>query len=118
MVVYWLLPIVDHLWLTEEELNLARYDSWGASIPSHPIIYWGFFTIWLVISLGLFFLIPIARTAFLVMQVVTIVASFFWGFMVLPPISATVGNVVAVSDGVLLAMLFLTSVGREFETST
>jgi hypothetical protein len=118
MVVYWLLPFVDHLWLKEEELNLAGYDGWGASIPNNPIIYWGLFTIWLTISVSLFFLVPIARSAFVAMQVITLTASFFWGFMVLPPISATVGNIVAVSDGVLLAMLFLTSVGKEFEKST
>ena len=118
MVVYWMLPFVDYLWLTGEELKLARYDGWGASIPNHPLIYWGVFTIWLAISVGLFFLVPIARPAFLIMQVATIVASLFWGFMVLPTVSATVGNIVAVSDGVLLAMLFLTSVGKEFEKST
>ena len=111
------MPLIDHLWLTQEQLNLARYDTWGSSIPNHPLIYWGMFTIWLVISIGLFFFVPFARTAFVIMQFISLVASFFWGFLVQSPASAAIGSMLGLSDGVILAMLFLTSVANKFKNT-
>jgi hypothetical protein len=116
-VLYWILPFIDYLWLTEEQLEFARYDTWGASIPNHPLIYWGVFTIWLVISAGLFFFVPIARAAFVIMQVISFVATFFWGFLVVPPVSAAIGSMAGLIDGVIIAMLFLTSVASKFNNT-
>jgi len=115
VVIFWVLPFVDYLWLNEEQLEFARYDTWGSSLPSNAIIYWGLLSIWLLIALGLFLFVPIARTAFVVMQLITIFASFFWGFLVLPPVSVVISNMIGLSDGVILAMLFLTSISKKFE---
>lgn len=113
--IIYILPFYDYLWLNDEQLYLAAFDAWGSVIPNNIYVYWSLFFIWLAISVGLFFFIPIARTAFVIMLVATTIASLFWGFLVLPPISATLFNIVAMSDGAILVMLYLTSVSRRFE---
>ncbi|MCW8826205.1 MAG: hypothetical protein OQK78_07250, partial [Gammaproteobacteria bacterium] len=107
-----ILPFIDHMWLTEKELDLAAYDAWGANLPTNIYFYWGNLSVWVTIFIGLFFYIPVSRTAFVIMLVLTSIASFFYGFSVLPAISATVGNIVTMTDGALLVMLYLTSVSR------
>lgn len=113
-VLYWLLPFVEHYWLTEEQLQVSNYANWGSYIPYHPVIYWGLFVIWIVISVGLFFFVRLARTAFVIMNVLTIAAGFFWGFRVLTPASAVVSDLVVLTDGVILTMAFLGSIASKF----
>lgn len=117
-VVLWILPYFHYLWLTEEELNLAAAQGYGSYIPGHPLIYWGLFAAWLAVSIGLFFFVAIARTAFVFLLVATAVANFFWGFWVMPPFSAGISGLVAVADGAIVTMIYLTSVSNHFVKRT
>ena len=65
-IIAWLLPYYDYLWLSDEQLDLLSYDGSGSSIPSSPLIYWGWFFTWLTISVCLFFFVPIARKVFVI----------------------------------------------------
>jgi len=51
------------------------------------------------------------------MTVVTVVAGFFGGFVVLDPVSASIGNIITLSDGAIIAMAYLTSVSNKFVTA-
>lgn len=117
-LILWLLPFFDYLWLSEEELSLLAATGYGSYIPNHPVIFWGLFVSWVAASLGLFFFIPFARTAFLVLVVVSSIANFFWGFRVDTPLSIGIAGLVALSDGAIIAMAYLTSVSSYFEKST
>jgi len=117
-VMLWLLPYFDYLWLSEEQLNLALADGYGSYIPNHPLIYWSLFVAWFTISVGLFFFVTVARTAFFALLVITVLADFFWGFRVLPPISASISVIVTLSDGAILTMAYFTSVSNYFVKDT
>jgi len=115
MAILWVMPFYEHLWLSAEAINLASHANWGSFIPYHPAIYFGLLAAWLVITLGLLLFKPIARTAFVAMQAIMIIATLFWGFQVLPPVAAALNELVVLLDGAILAMLFLTSVAGRFE---
>ena len=114
-ILYWCLPYFDYHWMSNEEIDLANYNTWGAILPNHLIIHWGIFISWVLVSIGLFFFIPIARILFVIMQVTTTVLSLFMGYLILPPFNAALAEVVVLLDGVILAMLYLTSVSTKFE---
>jgi hypothetical protein len=117
-VVLWLLPFFDYLWLSPDELDLAAAAGFGSYIPSHIAIYWSLFIAWLATSIGLFFFFPIARTSFLILLVVTAIASFFSGFSVMTPLSAGISGIVILSDGIIITMAYFTSVSKHFMEST
>ena len=110
-----LLPFIDYLWLTNDQLELLAYDGWDSIIPNNQFIYWLLTIIWLIISVGLFFFIRIARTAFLIMQITVFIASFFWGIRISSPEVTAINGLIAISDGAILVMAYLTSVARCFE---
>src|SRR5688500_9698535 len=114
LVAYWVMPYVDSAWLPEEELNLLAVDGYKSLIPSHPLIYWGFFTAWIIPSIGLFFFSRTARTAYCGLLVLATVASLFSGYVVRSPIEATLGTTLSLTDGANVAMAYLTSVDSRF----
>jgi len=116
-VIFWFLPYVDYLWLTEYEIELASAEGYGGYIPQSLVLAWAQLIIWVVISVGLFFFIPLARTAFVLMLVITAITNFLWGFLVMEPISAGLISIITTSDGVILTMMYLTSLSKYFEKS-
>jgi hypothetical protein len=113
-VVIGIMPFLNHLWLTPDQLHVLSYDGAGSLIPAHPMLYWGQLVLWTAISIGLFFFLSVARTAFLVLNVITIVATFFWGFRIIPPEAAGLGGIVQMADGAILMMAYFTSVAERF----
>ena len=114
-VILWMMPYVDYNWLSKDEARLANSDGYGSYIPKTPVIYLANFIVWLMLSVGLFFYMPIARTGFLVCIVVSLVADFFWGFKVYAPYEVALSGIVTLSDGAILVMAYLTSVSDKFE---
>jgi len=117
-IVTWFLPYYDYMWLTEEELNLANANMANSYIPNTATFFWVQSIIWVAVSIGLFLYIPIARTAFLILMVLSFIAVFFSGFYVMPPLQAGINSIIGLSDGVILSMAYLTSVAKCFEKNT
>jgi len=117
-IVSWFLPYYDYMWLTEEELNLANANMVNSYIPNTATFFWVQSIIWVVISIGLFLFIPIARTAFLILMALSIIAVFFSGFYVMPPFQGGINTIIGLCDGVILTMAYLTSVAKCFEKNT
>lgn len=113
-VILYLLPVGDHLWLTDEQLAVASWSGWGAKVPDGEIIYWTWFSIWMTTNLGLYFYKHIARTAFAILLPFSALYQLFDGIQVLPPIDSAVASLVGTIDGVLLAIAYLTGVSRRF----
>lgn len=113
-IVYFLLPFFDHLWLSDDGRTLKNFDGYKSSIPSHLIIYWGIFSVWLVISIGLFFFVPVSRTAFLVMTVFGLLMSIFSGYRIQTPYEIVLNNTIALFDGAIISIAYLTSVSNRF----
>ncbi len=115
VVAYWLLPYVDAAWLPEDELKLLQADGYKSLIPRHPLVYWGLFSAWIFLSIGLLFFMKIARTAYFGLLVLMSLADPFFGYLVLSPIEAMLNNILAVAHGAILAIAYLTSVDARFK---
>ena len=116
-VFFWFLPYIDHYWLNEDELDLASWDAAGSIVPQSLIINLIWFSIWVTTGIGLYFYRPAARTIFLFLMPISTVYSAFCGFLVLPPISAAIIGLVNMLDGAVLAVAYLTGVGKRFESN-
>jgi hypothetical protein len=113
---YWLPYFAVGSYPYEWQVLLA-YDGDGSIIESAWWLELSIFVITLIISVMLFFLIPIARTAYLLLIIVMSLSTFLWGLRISTPLENFIWSLVAMSDGALLAMLYLTSVGGRFQTS-
>lgn len=117
-VLTWLLPFFDYHWLNAEELDILSWSGYGTILPSNDVIYWVLFIAWLIISVGLWFFISIARKAFLFLIIATSIASFFWGFNIHTPIENGIRNIVLMTDGAILVMAYFTSISNEFSKAS
>ena len=117
-VFLWLVPFFDYHWLNEEELTILSASGYGSLIPESQLLYWFLFVAWIVISIGLWLFIDVARTAYLYLLVATSVASFFWGFNIFTPYENGIQNIVTLSDGAILVMAYFTSINNEFSNDS
>ena len=114
-VAIWVIPLYDHNWLSDQELNLLNASGWGAFFPYPNYIYWPMLLFWSITSVGLYLRIKIARTIFLIGIVIFAIANFGWGFAVQTQLEAGLTNIITLLDGAILTMAFLTTVNNEFE---
>ena len=117
-MIFWLLPYFDYIWLSQEELSLASYNNFGSYI-NHSImknLSWVMLFIWVFIYLGLFFFIRIARFLFFMILIMeNTIFNLLFGFSILPPINSLIGAFLGTTDGIILAILYLTSINKKFE---
>ncbi|WP_138438250.1 MULTISPECIES: hypothetical protein [Marinobacter] len=116
--VLWLLPYFDYQWLSIEELLVLEDSGTGAVFTSGNFIAWGIFTIWMALSLGLYFFVRLAREAFVVFYLVNFGLTLFMGIQVLTPLDQVVLGLLQVGDGMLIAIAYFTSVSQKFRTSS
>lgn len=98
-----------------EELNLLSWANYGAKFDTDGPMPFIILLAYIIVSIGLVLLKKWARTAFLSLTVVSVVLSGIWGFLVSPPVDAALGYIVSMSDGAILTIAYLTSLGGEFE---
>ncbi len=72
----------------------------------------------LVLYLGLFFYIQLARTGYLVLLVITTLASFFWGFSILTAYETAIHDMLVMLDGAIIVMAYLTPVSNNFSNDS
>ncbi len=113
-IVFWSMPFIDYMWYSNEELQILDLGGFGSKLPASQIYYWGTLILWLAISVGLFFYNKIARTAFVVSLIYFLVVGLFDGILVLSPIEAALSQIITLSDGALLVIMYLTSINAKF----
>ncbi len=114
-IALWMLPYVDYMWLSSEVYQILDYNGYGSVLPHSPLVYWFIFISWLCVSVGLFFFNKAARTGFIILSITSIVASPFWGVLVMTPAEVTLFSIVAMSDGAIITMIYLSSIAKEFK---
>ena len=67
-----------------------------------------------MVSIGLLVRVKILRCVYFIGLIVFGIAGFFWGFSVLSPIEAGIGNILSVLDGIIISMAYFTSVANSF----
>lgn len=114
-VIWFAMPYSWIYFYEGEELNLLAWANYGAKFDVEGPIPYIVLLAYTVVSIGLVLLKKWARTAFLALTVGSVVLSGIWGFLVSPPVDAALGYIVAMSDGSILTIAYLTSLGGEFE---
>jgi hypothetical protein len=113
--VGWFLPYFDLGFYSLEWQSFLMHDGNGAVLSYPRWVDFLLFAITVAISVMLYFYIPIARRAYLIMVIAYTGSNFLWGLRVSTPLEETIWGLVAMSDGALLTMLYLTSVAQRFE---
>ena len=105
-IVLFVLPHLAFLFAADA-VRLMQYGGHGAKInPGHPIVY-AIYLIPLVAFAGLFFLQVWARNLLLVFFVITVASSFFLGMQISGPPETFFGMVAGLADGAVLGLAFL-----------
>ena len=94
---------------------LLNQSGYGGKLIAHPVLYWGTFGMWGLITVGLFLHIRIARYGFVLYYFYSLATTFFAGVQIFASYEMVVSNLLGLIDGALLVIMFFTSVSRKFE---
>ena len=117
-IVFWSIPYFDYAWLSEEQMGLLDQSGYGAYVQGSDLIYWGTLAIWLAISAGLFYFVPIAKVAFIAFYALSFITTPLYGIQVLTGYEMLMSNLLGLADGIIVSMLLFTSVGSRFAKSS
>jgi hypothetical protein len=109
-----ILPFVDYLWLTQEELDLMSWTGYGGAIKSSYTLYWVMSGVWVGLFVGLFFFISVARKLFIAYLILILVLTPFFGYSVQAPFAGALNTITNILDGAIIAIAYLTSVDKLF----
>jgi hypothetical protein len=113
-IVFWLTPYFDYIWLTDAEIDLLDQSGLGSMIAPSDLDYFGTLVIWLLLSVGLYFHVGLAKPAFITFYVVNLILTPLYGIQVLTGYETLMSSLLGLTDGIILAMLLFTSVGAKF----
>lgn len=118
LILYLIWFFMPNAWVylyEREALNLLSWAGYGANYNINGPIPYIILVAYIVASVGLVLLKKWARTVFLALTVSDIVLTGISGVHVSAPLDAAIGYIIALSDGAILAIAYLTSLGGEFE---
>jgi hypothetical protein len=113
----WFLPYFDLGFYDLEWQALLMRDGDGAILTYPGWVDFVLFAVTVAVMVMLYFYVPIARRLYLIMLIAYAGAGLLWGLRITTPIEQLIAGLVAMSDGALLTMLYLTSIARRFEPS-
>ena len=113
-LIYAVLPVVEYLWLSCDELSLLEADGYNSILPKSYIIFCVFVAIWLGISVALFFFIGIARIVYAVFVFISLILMTLVGYRVSAPVENIVLFLMVLSLGVVLTLMYSPSTAEFF----
>jgi len=113
-ITTWAIPFFGAVLLSEEELKIYNIFGYKAILPLGETFFWVLLSFWVVIFVGLFLFIKIARTGFVIFLLFTLFLNLFLGWVVFTPIEATLHDIVVLLDGMIVVMIYFTPVSNEF----
>ena len=117
-VVYLLLPFVPANWYSDSTLELLSFSGSDAILDIPVPIYHAISLAWLLTAVGMYFYIPIARSAFVWLYVITVPIDIVGGVVVTPGLDMAILSLSTLLDGAIIAIAYLTSVERLFVGDT
>ena len=115
-VIWYLLPYDSLVGSNMAAVNLMNLDGYGATFNSdHWFFTNGILVLWVVAALGLWRFRNWARYLYLSLTIWSLVAAILYGIRVSSPIEETLGLVLALLDGGILALAFLSPLRRSFD---
>ena len=116
-VIYWVLPYFDSYWHTDEELQLLAYSGFNSILQTNSIVYWGMLAVGIILNIGLFFYMKLARTLFVPVLAIYSILGVFWGIQVVSPYETVIGGMLNIIDGALIVIVYFTSLSLRFSAN-
>lgn len=115
-LAYWL-PYFDGALYSADLTRLRAWDGFGARVHLTLLGQLTWYTADIVAPVLMFFYVSWARSAFLFLSLIGVLAQFGWGVRVTTPIEGFFFGVMAMADGAALAMAYFTPVRLCFATT-
>ena len=117
-VLLWVMPYFDYMWYSDRAISLLDSSGLGAVVSTGPVFYWAHLALWVAASCGLYFFVPAARPAFVVLWVYSSVLALLSGILVYTSIEVVLSNISTVLSGVIIALMYYTPVSGEFHEAS
>ena len=106
LLIYASLPSVEYLWLSCDELSLLEVVGYNAVITDSKPVLIVYMVVWLLTSLAMFFYINIARIIYIVVIILGLILLTLVGNRLSAPVENLVMFIMALSIGVILALMY------------
>ena len=113
--IYYLLPSVEYLWLSCDELSLLEADGYNAIIPKSTVVFMIYMVVWLLISMAMFIFIKIARIVYAAFVFISLILLTLLGNRVSAPVENIVMFLITLSVGGVLALMYSESTRALFD---
>jgi len=114
-IALWVLPYVDYIWLTQDDLDILGLNSYHSFIMLPEIVLWGFFIAGMVINVGLFFFIKPARWMFFIFYLLYLALVPFSGIQILTSYEYLIYTILVLLDGGIFALLTMSEIRFKFD---
>ena len=102
----------------QEILDALSWNGYQSKFGDSFLPRYLLFAAYGTVSIGMIYFKRWARTCFVLLTILTIGMAPFWGVSVQYGYEAAISLVMALLDGAILAMMFLTSLGNEFDRAS
>ena len=113
-IIFYILPSVDFLWLSQDELDLLKHRGEKALLPLPMFVINTLYSLWLFNSIGLFFYFPLSRKIFVILLILSIVLLPFSGYVAYSPLEKLLTTITNTIEGALLIIMYFTSLRGKF----
>lgn len=114
LTVFAILPSVEHLWLSCDELSLLEIEGYNSILPQSNIIFMIYLVLALIISVALYFFIGLARIVYAIFVFISFILLALLGNRVSTPLDNMLMLLVSLSTGALLGLMYSASMQSLF----
>jgi hypothetical protein len=112
------LPYLDTYIYAQEGLDALSWSGYGSLVMPHEFIGYAFFIAYSITVIGMLYFHSWSKKLFVALTVLSTFFTAIHGFEVLPPIDAVLSYLTNLADGAVIALMYLTSLGKRFSEST
>ena len=114
-IFYWFYPYIGVHWLSDEELEILSYSGYNSLYAGYDLEYWIWGAYWVITTIGLIFRVKLFRPIYIIGLVLGTFMQLLWGFQVFTPFETFMGNLMSLSDGAIIILIYFTPACREFK---
>ena len=101
----------------QKTLDILTWNNYGTIIQLSHVFGYLFFFAYTVIFLGLIYFKSWARTAFVILTLLSVILTGIQGIEILPAIEGLLSYLMNLSDGAIIALMYFTSISSKFSNN-
>lgn len=113
-VFSYFLPYFDYQFYPQDVNDLLNQDGYGSLIIINELMGYVILSIGVLLPVMMFFFIPGSRQLFLISVLVFLILNLALGVRILTGLEVMLAGIVAMSDGAILAIAYLTPISSKF----